>query len=549
MERVIKWCRGQAGLLFVLILGFLSVSGLFHAGLFPTHDGEYHVIRFFEFDQTLRAGSWYPVWASDLNFTYGSPLFNYVYPLPNYIASFFHLFGSSFIDAFKLNFILASIVGAISAYYFGRERFGVWGGVLTSVFYTYAPYHFLDIYIRGSVGEVWALALFPLCLLSLELMIKKPSFVKVVIFAVSYALVIFSHNILAVMFSFFAGSYSLLVVIKLKDKQKTLLFVVAGFFLGLLLSSVFILPALIEQKYVVGLKVFNIADNFPELFQLLIPSWGSGFSGGNIADQMSFQVGLANLCVIVLTIFGLIFKKIAKTEKLYIVFLLTWFILLFFLITPYSKQVWSTISPMGYFQFPWRFLSLVILVTALLAGAISVIFKSKIIYIILIVLAVSTTYSYAHAPYFFNRDDAYYTTKSNFIYGTNSIGDVFQTKWLPQQKKLPDMSENLFGIKLVSKNAIKQVYTINSIQNQSIRINTAYFPGWTAYLDSKQIDTENAEGKIRIRVPKGKHTLILYFQDTLIRSLAKVISGLALLIIICILGRLAVIQLSHEGSH
>ncbi len=88
-------------LCLVLFAALFAAYPLLHSGLPPTHDGEYHVIRFYEFDKTLRDGNLYPLWGSDLNFTYGVPLFNYVYPLPNYVASFFHLLGSSFIDAFK----------------------------------------------------------------------------------------------------------------------------------------------------------------------------------------------------------------------------------------------------------------------------------------------------------------------------------------------------------------------------------------------------------------------------------------------------------------
>src|SRR5258706_12252282 len=91
----------------VVLAACFAVFPLLHAGLLPTHDGEYHIIRFYEFDKTLRDGNLYPLWAADLNFKYGVPLFGYVYPLPNYVASFFHFFGTSFIDAFKFNMLFA----------------------------------------------------------------------------------------------------------------------------------------------------------------------------------------------------------------------------------------------------------------------------------------------------------------------------------------------------------------------------------------------------------------------------------------------------------
>src|SRR5579859_5337982 len=94
-------------ILLVILIATSSVFSLFHSGLPPTHDGEYHVVRFYEFYRVLRSGVIYPRWAPDLNFGYGVPLFNYVYPLPNYISSLLHIFSISFIDSFKLNMVIA----------------------------------------------------------------------------------------------------------------------------------------------------------------------------------------------------------------------------------------------------------------------------------------------------------------------------------------------------------------------------------------------------------------------------------------------------------
>ncbi len=104
-------------ILIVLIFSILAGWSLLKPGLPPTHDGEYHVIRFYEFDKSLRDGNLFPRWAPDLNRGFGVPLFNYVYPLPNYLASFLHLLGISFIDAFKLNMFLACLVGGLFFYF------------------------------------------------------------------------------------------------------------------------------------------------------------------------------------------------------------------------------------------------------------------------------------------------------------------------------------------------------------------------------------------------------------------------------------------------
>src|SRR3989344_2032187 len=147
-------------IIIVVFFGIIAGFSLLHKGLPPTHDGEYHVVRFYEFDKTLRGGDWYPRWAADLNNGYGIPLFNYVYPLPNYVSFTLHLLGISFISSFKLNLFFAILIGSVFFYLWARMFWGKLGGIVSSVFYTFSPYHFVDIYIRGSVGEVWALAFF-----------------------------------------------------------------------------------------------------------------------------------------------------------------------------------------------------------------------------------------------------------------------------------------------------------------------------------------------------------------------------------------------------
>lgn len=535
-------------LLVAILLGALSVVSLFQPGLPPTHDGEYHVVRFYEFYNTLRSGSWYPVWATHFNYGYGLPFFTYVYPLPNYVASAFHLLGASFIDSFKLNLIAAAIIGSITSFYLGKRRFGDWGGLLTSAFYTYAPYHFLDIYIRGSVGEVWALALFPLPLILVDRIIEKQTLRNVVYFALSFALLIFSHNILSLMYFVFLLSYCLVALIRQKYIKRKTLFIFCAFFLAFALAAVFFIPALLEKQYVVGLNTFNYEDHFPELFQLLIPSWGSGYSGISSGTQMSFQVGLVNLLIIGVVALGLIRKKFKK-NNIYTLFFWVWFFISFFLITSYSQFIWELIKPMELFQFPWRILSIVIFCCAVLAGSITNIFKNRIVYISFILLLIITTYSYAKPPYMLVRSDSYYTNNPNFIYATNSIGNGFNTKWLSRQTSLATFSAELSRegtIQEIMLSPTRKEFLLDVNERQTILFNTAYFPGWTAYSNGKELDVAEKNGKIMVTLDGSEKELELVFKDTPIRLVSKFISISAFIFIIIVLLKSTVIQLIHD---
>lgn len=530
-----------------IVLSIISVVSLFHPGLPPTHDGEYHVVRFYEFDKALRSGSVYPIWASDLNFTFGVPLFNYVYPLPNYIASFAHVFGSSFIDAFKFNLIAASLLGAITSYALGRQKFGKWGGLLTSVFYTYAPYHFLDIYIRGSVGEVWALAFFPLPIIFINKLLYRHNVYDQIFLGLSLGLIVFSHNILSLMYMGFIVSYVFVFAISKKTSLKGILSIGLGVLLSFLLTAIFIIPALFESKFVVGLNTFTVIDHFPDLSSLLIPSWGSGYSGISVANQMSFQIGAANIMIICIVVVTLILKKFKK-EKLYVLFFLAWFLFLIFLMNPSSSFLWESVPGMSYFQFPWRLLSLVILACAILAGSLASAYTSRIFYSIVFMLAVITTYQYAHAPYFFDRQDSHYIKRSNFIHGTNSIGNGFQTKWLSQQKALPSDSSVIISgkgeIRLLEKTATYQLFEADIKSPSIVRFNTAYFPGWTVYSESSKVAVKNSSGVIEVPLRTGQQRVKLRLENTMLRKTAKLVT-LFTVISVLILLAFPVLQLRY----
>lgn len=527
---------------FVIIFLFSLIAGfsLLHKGLPPTHDGEYHVVRFYEFDKTLRAGQLYPRWQPDLNLGYGSPLLNYYYPLPNYIASFFHFFGISFIDAFKLEMFFATIVGAIFVFLWVRSFWGDIAGLTSSVFYLFSPYRFVDIYVRGSVGEVWALVFFPGFLWCITKVLRDKNALLIIPSALLLAFTIFSHNILAILFFLFAIFYMSFFILTSLNKKTSLFNACLVLVVSLGISAIFWLPAILEREFARGLQIYDVESNFAEIYQLIFPSWGTGFSAGNLQNQMSFQIGAVNFLAIILSIIFLIIdKKKKQRHKKLILFFIAWFVFLFILMIKISLPVWRFLPLMNYFQFPWRLLSLEILITAFLAGSIfgSSFFagakKKIIIFCLLIFLAVSTGIGYAGVAYYHEREDAYYFKRANFMDGTNTPGNAFNTKWfnanLARKKEKIEIAKGE-GLILNQKiTAISSIFHIGIQKDAEIIINTAYFPGWTVMVNSRKWDTKpNKDGLMNFNLPKGDFIVKLQFEETLIRKLATMISFISI---------------------
>ena len=528
----------------ILFFAFLAGFVLLHPGLPPTHDGEYHVIRFFLFNEAFSDGNLYPRWAAHLNNNFGVPLFTFVYPLPNYVAALFHSFGISFIDSFKLEMLAAILIGAIFFYLWAKEFWGKLGGIVSSIFYTFSPYHFVDIYIRGSVGEVWALAFFPAFLWAYTRFVKSKRKIFLAISSIFLALIIFSHNILALMFFFFSLSYIALLIYKEKNKKYLILNTFCIILLGLGISAIFWLPAIYETRYVSGLQIFDVFAHFPDLYQLLIPSWGSGFSGAGLQNGLSFQIGIANLIAVFLSLI-IIFLQIKKKEKMisYTAFFLIWFIFVLFLMLDISKPVWQAIPLMNYFQFPWRLLSIEILFASFLAGSIVSLIGDKytrikiFLALILVFSAFALGIGYTKPAYYHYRNDNYYVTRSNFIDGTNSPGNVFNTiflKTIPDKKK--EKAEFLKGegkIVLIREKSNSYNFEINSRADSEILMNLAYYPGWEVYVNDKKTDVKQTQdGRFTFSLPLGENKIEVIFKDTFIRKFAAFISFISLIFLL-----------------
>ncbi|MEK7450486.1 MAG: 6-pyruvoyl-tetrahydropterin synthase-related protein [Patescibacteria group bacterium] len=523
-------------ILLVIIFSIIAGFSLIHRGLPPTHDGEYHIVRFYEFDKALRDGNWYPRWASDLNNGYGVPLFNYVYPLPNYVASFFHIFGISFIDSFKLEMFLALIIGGIFFYLWSKEFWGTLGGIVSSIFYSFSPYHFVDVYIRGSVGEIWALAFFPAFLWSITKLFREKQNKYIVISGIFLALIIFSHNILALMFFAFSISYIIFLIWINKDHRYLRLNALYAILMGLGLSAIFWIPALFEKQYVVGLEVFNLSTNFPDLYQLIFPSWGSGFFGTDMATEMSVQIGVANILAIAISAYvGYMCFRKRKAETKVIFFFLISFMILLFLMQEISYPIWVNIPLINYFQFPWRLLSLVILIASFLAGSIVFYWKSWVLVIIMIVFTFILGIAYAKPAYYHYREDSYYTSRSNFIDGTNSPGNAFNTIFFNENlKKQKDKAFFLKGDGIIVQKRITSNYydlNIETKKDSEIRVNTAYFPGWSVFVDGKKVKVNvTSDGLFSFKINSGDHDVKIEFGTTSPRTIGTILSLISILL-------------------
>jgi hypothetical protein len=71
-----------------------------------------------------------------------------------------------------------------------------------------------------------------------------------------------------------------------------------------------------------------------------------------------------------------------------------------------------------------------------------------------------------------------------------------------------------------------------------LRLYTFYFPGWRAYLDGAEVEINVArpEGFVTLDVPQGEHSVLVRFEDTLPRKVGWIISAVAIVALIAVVG-------------
>jgi len=340
------------------------------------------MVRQLEMEKCIKDGQIPCRWSPDLGYAYGYPLFNFYPPLPYIVGQIFRSLGISFMWSVKLTAVFHFLLSAFFAFLLSSYLFGNVAGLVSSLFYTYAPYHALNIYVRGAMNEAWAYTFFPAIFYTSKKLIdakKQASAKYTLLLSLSILGLMLSHNPMLLVFAPLTIFWVILCLFQkhknLKNifKQKTTIFkLFCSGLLSLGLAAFYTLPVLFETKLVQIDSMFkgyyNYIVHFTSLKQLFISNfWGDGPSVWGQEDQMSFMIGYLHwiLPTIVLVVSVIAFSskirtKLKSLKNLFAFFLFFFILALFtaFMTHERSVFIWKIFSPIQKIQFPWRFLNL-----------------------------------------------------------------------------------------------------------------------------------------------------------------------------------------------
>jgi hypothetical protein len=538
-------------ILLVVISALLAGRTLiFEKGYFNMHD-DLQMMRQLEMEKCFFDGQIPCRWVPDMGYGYGFPLFNFYPPLPYLIGEVFRIMQFSFVDTAKLTFALSLVLSGITMYFLTKNFFGRWGGVVSSIFYIWAPYHSVDIYVRGAMNEAWAFIWFPLILMTSYRLIKekKKTFKWVIGLALSWVGLLLSHNLMVMVFAPIFAVWCLMFWLKKHDLKKVLQLAISGI-TAAGLAAFFTIPSILEQKYVhvdtLTQGYYEYIAHFATIGQLLFSRfWGYGPSIWGPNDGMPFAVGHIHwiLSLVILLIAGYVVIKRKKNkiepEILYVVFfslIVGWFAA--FMAHQNSTFIWQKIRFLSFVQFPWRFLAPATLGFSLVSGAIVILLPKKIGFILggLLVLGV-IIFNWNNFLPLGGKMGALTDTEKfqGAAWDLQRTAGIFDylpitAKQNPKDppKILAEVVDGKGEISGISQGTNWGRFKVNLSQDSTIRVNLFKFPIWKITIDGKEVqaDVPDSEvyGRMYLGVSRGEHSVDLKLENTPLRTFCNYLS-------------------------
>ncbi|MGA9351424.1 MAG: hypothetical protein WBW48_21810 [Anaerolineae bacterium] len=605
-SRAVFWRRGNfKEIVIAIAVSALAALPLFlNGGFLNTRgggDSPFLLVRLHQLVSNLSAGVFPARWMPDAAYGLGYPFFSFYASLPYYVAALFKLWGFGFIWSIKLTQSLGFVAATASMYLLAKRLFHrEASAILAALAYTYAPYHLVNVYVRGdALSEFYAFVFYPLIFWALlrlrdslsagkalpqtdqlnhvilsERSERRISFrmpgtgcfallsmtSNIALVALAYGGLILTHNISALTFSAFVVLYILLAASRTPGRAKWLTVSALGLGLGLAISAWYWIPALLEGKYgqlehqTTG--YLHYSNHFRGL-DLVQPSLL--FDYAIEAGQTPFAVGLAQAVLALLGVAAIVAWWVRRRRpEAQSAFFIAGLALATFLITPLSRPLWDIVPFLPFVQFPWRFLAVQAFFASIVIGYLAQRLPRPRLLAGIAGAVLLVASMLGLKPEYLPIGEADITVERLMLYEyfTANIGTTIRHEYLPRWVvPRPYTSEVLLrggekppplvldgevkAANLVWHKPTAEGWALNVTSPQaSLAFHTYYFPGWRAYVDGQPREVRPVEnlGYIGLDLVQGEHQVVLRLERTPLRALTE---GLSLVAVLAIVGLLA----------
>lgn len=603
---------------FLFLLPLLAASPLWGPGMVNTRgggDSPFLLQRTLDMAEALRHGHIPARWMAHAAYDLGYPFFNHYAALPFYLSGGLTALGLSPMLALQATQTLGFLLAALTMALWARRVYGNrWAVLLAVAAYTFAPFHLVNVYVRGdSLSEFWAFVWYPLILWTLARAAERATLQRIVLAALSYAVLILTHNVSALIFTPFALLYaaSQQEGAKAKRREGEKAYAVsritdyalrfpAPFFLAFLLTAWFWIPAIGETRYgQMGPEFtagyFHYSNHFRGL-NLVQPSFFFDYDIAPVVGAAGpFAMGLVQAVLALMGAGALVWRIGARAKRRagehvsqrtgesaidilripqYAVGCADYMFILFslalstFMITPLSAPLWEHLPLLATTQFPWRFLSVQALFTAITTAAVlgqregekverreseqaRKHITSCAVRVLQCAVPLTLIFGIAFAALGALRSERLFITTEDVTWDklllyeafTGNIGTTIRYEYLPRdvQPRLYISEAVVDGVDaaqpiadgavtltatLLFRAPQRQVWRVALDGAAPVVFPLHWWPGWQAQVDgvSAEAYPMTGSGRLTVDLTAGEHTITLRLKHTPLRAAAMGLS-------------------------
>jgi hypothetical protein len=518
-------------------------------GLQQSFDGATHLLRIALLDYHITHGTLFPRWLPEMMLGHGAPIFTYYASLSYYLAETFHLAGLDFTSAVAASMSLMVVVGGYGMFLFAHTAYNQrspWPALVAATAYMYAPYVLTNVFIRGSIAEVGGLAMLPWVFWSARGLVCDRNPRRYVLPAVlSFAGLALVHNLTFFLAPPLLIAYLLILWSRERFSRDRLVPLGQAILLAAGLTAFFWLPVLFERAYVKQ-GVYKLAAD--EFLPKNVWRWNNFL---DLHLQYNYNFGLPVQLGIVQCVLALAGATVlVRRRDREWIFLAGAALLIAALIGAWSLPIWQSNPMLLAVQFPWRLLSLISLIFALLTGGIVLALTrdprlqsaTAVLVLGLIVVAHAPQLAWL-GPLPAAYADLTPARVAQVERDTGSPGgpgytNEFTPLWASRDPSPVPQEPLLSPLQIALREAGPFALhgTVDSAGGGELRFGQWYFPGWQVTLDGSiplPVRPAVRTGLITVSIPPGKHEISLIWAGTGIQRAAGLAGLLALAVIAC----------------
>ena len=518
----------------LLIITTLPILSILREGSYNSGDLSLHTKYAMQFFDNLSQGNLIPKWTGNHCNSYGCPEFIFIFILPYYLISVFHLLGFQFISSVKILLISSFFISGIGMYMWVKDELGKKPAFVASIFYLFAPYHLIDLHFRVSIGELLSFAILPFIFLLTKRLMESKKAVYFLLTSLFLALLILSHQATSLVSLPFIVLYGGLIWFRDKNKKISTVFpIFIAIIFGIGLTAFYWLPILAESKFI----LYGIGNGigFHPFLEYFYSPYRFGLLFQGHMGELYLIVGYTQWVIFVASIYLLFKKKIERNDKHLLILLLVSLIVLFILMQSFTRPVWDLFYFAKNIQFSWRLLIEISLFVSVIAGIVVKYTKSKTLIIILCFVTIFyTILNWGNRKSEPTINDIF--LRNQHIFTDPKWYELTTPKWVRHSGKWVsaypkghiEVISGKANILQIKRLITKHEYIIDVKQDALLKENTYFYPGWKITANNKYVNImyKNSKypGVITFILKKGIYIVKVEFTDTTDRIAGKYIT-------------------------